>query len=250
MTALYFFRGRSCFMTNSRTRGFTLAELAIVLVVVSLILGGIIVPLAAQIGQQRVRDAQKQLEDIKEALLGFALVNGRLPRPAQSATNGAERSDCGSGAAGEINCTGFVPWEVLGTPKLDPWGKIYRYSVTPGFANAPFNLTTTGSKTVRTRDQAPPNNLINMASGVAAVIWSHGNRNWGTEDGGNALADSSATNIDEDSNNQGLANAGVVFISRQATERTDASGGEFDDAVTWLSANVLFSRMVAAGRLQ
>ncbi len=68
--------------TGSGQKGFSLIELAIVLVVVALLIGGLLVPLSMQIEQQRIRDTQKTLEEIKEALVGFAIANGRLPRPA------------------------------------------------------------------------------------------------------------------------------------------------------------------------
>lgn len=228
-----------------RIAGFTLIEIAIVFLIVTLLLGGLLVPLSTQIEQRRIGETQKALEEIKEALIGYAVANGRLPRPAQSATNGAERAACGAGAAGEANCTGFIPWETLGIQKLDAWGKIIRYSVTPAYADAAFAFGTAGTKTVQTRNVTPPPDFVSQATNVPAVIYSHGNRNWGTGDTGNAFADGSVTNVDEDSN----SGATTSFISRTMTEHVAAAGGEFDDIVTWLSQNILFSRMVAAGKL-
>lgn len=234
-----------------RQRGFSLIELAIVLVVVALLVGGLLVPLTMQVEQQRIRETQKTLEEIKEALVGFAIANGRLPRPAVSASNGSENTvNCASDAA----CTGFIPWATLGVPKLDSWGKMIRYSVTPAFASSvPFTLNATvATKTIQTRDNTGI--LVFLAGQAAcsimnqcmpAVIFSHGKDNWGMGDAGNPFADGSATNVDEDANNS----ASVNFISRTITEGTTGTGGEFDDLVTWLSPNILFHRMVAAGRL-
>jgi len=231
--------------------GFTLIEVAIVLVVVALLLGGLLVPLTMQIEQQRIRETQKTLEEIKEALIGYAIANGRLPRPAISASNGAENA---ANCVTEAACTGFIPWGTLGVPKLDAWGKIVRYSVTPAFASSvPFTLNaTTASKTIQTRDNTGA--LIYLAGQATcsttnqcmpAVIFSHGKNNWGTGDLGNAITDSSVTNADEDANNAASTN----FISRTFSDNTTGTGGEFDDLVTWLSPNILFNRMVAAGRL-
>jgi prepilin-type N-terminal cleavage/methylation domain-containing protein len=228
--------------------GFSLIELAIVLVVVALLLGGLLVPLTTQIEQQKIRETQKAMEEIKEALIGFAIVNGRLPRPAQSATNGAENpTTCASrpSPTSEAACTGFVPWETLGVSKLDAWGKIFRYSVTPGFADASFSLTLSGSKNVKTREATPPFNEISLATNVPAVIFSYGARNLGTGDMGNILSNGSSTNFDEVANDT----ASTTFYSRTSTEVSSPPGGEFDDLVTWLSPNILFNRMVAAGRL-
>jgi hypothetical protein len=129
-----------------------------------------------------------------------------------------------------------------------------RYSVTPAFASSvPFTLNATvATKTIQTRDNA--GNLIYLAGQAActlanqcmpAVIFSHGKDNWGMGDAGNPFADGSATNVDEDANNA----ADLNFISRTATGSTTGTGGEFDDLVTWLSPNILFNRMVTAGKL-
>ncbi|MGH8744425.1 MAG: type II secretion system protein [Burkholderiales bacterium] len=230
-----------------RAAGFTLIELGVVLFILTLLLGSLLVPLATQVDRSNINATQKNLDDIKEALIGFAVANGRLPRPAVSATDGSERAAaCGSGAAGEANCTGFIPWTALGVSKLDAWGKIFHYSVTPAFADAPFTLTSSGSKFVKTRyPPDPPGSLVNLATTVPAVVFSSGKNNWGTGDTGNLFSDSSTTNADEDTNNA----ATITFISRLITDKTTASGGEFDDIVTWLSVNILFNRMVSAGKL-
>jgi prepilin-type N-terminal cleavage/methylation domain-containing protein len=55
--------------------GFTLIELAIVMFIVTLLLGGMLLPLA---GQQDIRnhgDTQKIMADARDALLGFAMAN-------------------------------------------------------------------------------------------------------------------------------------------------------------------------------
>jgi hypothetical protein len=45
-----------------------------------------------------------------------------------------------------------------------------------------------------------------------------------------------------------LANQDNYFVSRTPSVST-ATGGEFDDIVTWGSLNTLFARMVQAGKL-
>ncbi len=56
-----------------------------VLMIVGLLLGGLIVPLSAQMDQRRATETQKTLEEIKEALTGYAVINGQLPCPADPA---------------------------------------------------------------------------------------------------------------------------------------------------------------------
>ncbi|TCV80076.1 type II secretion system protein [Sulfurirhabdus autotrophica] len=228
------------------SNGFTLIEIAITLFIITLLLGGLLVPLGTQIEQRKISETQRNLEEIKEAMIGFALANGRLPRPANSNVDGNEKAVCtgANASAMEQACTGFIPWATLGVPKLDAWGKVFRYSVTPAFANSSITFVTTSTKTVQTRDAT--GSIISLASSVPAVIISQGKNNWGIGDNGNAFADTSATNTDEDTNNS----ASVTFISRTQTDSgTAATGGEFDDLVAWISPNILFSRMVAAGKL-
>jgi prepilin-type N-terminal cleavage/methylation domain-containing protein len=233
------------------SRGFTLVELAVVLLVVTLLLGSVLVPLATQARQRNVAETQRILEETREALIGFAMANGRLPRPAVSVTDGSERAAC----AAEAECTGYIPWTALGTPKTDAFGKMIRYSVSLAYANGSFTLSTVANRSIQTRDAAgtavalttPLASCSAATPCTPAVIFSLGANNHGVTTDGTTVADGSATNTDEDANatNDGTA----AFMYRQASESTGTTGGEFDDQVTWIPAGILFNRMVAAGRL-
>jgi len=232
----------------TRSRGFTLVELTIVLIIVGLLLSSLMPPLSAQIDQRNYNETQQQTNEIREALIGFAVANGRLPRPATSLADGAENpASCSDDAA----CTGFIPWTTLGMKKTDAWNKMIRYSVTPAYANAVFTLSTNGSKKVQTRDSAGTTSyLIGSASTCSssspcapAIIYSAGKNNWGLTEDGIALADGSATNADEDVN----ASAATVFFARG--QSTVPVGGEFDDIVAWIPPYVLMNRMITAGKL-
>ncbi|MEZ5614763.1 MAG: type II secretion system protein [Rhodocyclaceae bacterium] len=237
----------ACTETRGRfARGFTLTEMAVVLVIVALLIAGMMLPLSAQQDIRARQESEQTLNDIRDALYGFAIANGRLPRPATSATNGAENpATCADDAA----CSGFVPWATLGVRKLDGWNKLIRYSVTPAYANAAITLATVANRTVQTRDAGAAPYLAGQAACstanqcVPAVIFSHGKNNWGTSETGAALPDSSATNVDEDANNTGPTS----YFSR--LPGTDATGGEFDDVVVWLPTTILFNRLITAGKL-
>jgi prepilin-type N-terminal cleavage/methylation domain-containing protein len=230
-------------------RGFTLAEMAVVLVIVALLIAGMVLPLSAQQDIRARQETEKTLADIREALLGYAVANGRLPRPAASATDGAERA---ATCASDADCSGFVPWAALGVRKLDGWNKLIRYSVTPAYANAAITMTTVANRTVQTRDTAGTAqylagqatcNTTNQC--IPAIVFSQGKNNWGTTEAGVALPDASATNTDEDANNTGPTN----YFSRLTSEDTAATGGEFDDLVVWLPTTILVNRLITAGKL-
>jgi len=233
-----------------RQLGFTLVELAIVVAVIALLLGSLLVPLTTQVEQRNVADTDTRLQQGQQALIGYAMLNGRLPRPAVSASNGVEQGPC----ATEQACTGYLPWVSLGVSQTDAWGKLLRYSVSPEFANAPFNLTTTAlnPKTVFTRDGTGIQ--IALASSVVAVVMSYGANNFGTTVDGTAITNTSATNTDEQNNDTEFNSCGWVanctsFWGRPVATNTGATGGEFDDRMAWISKNVLFSQMVSAGKL-
>ena len=219
-------------------RGFTLIEMAIVLLIITLLLSGLLVPLSTQVEQRKIAETQKSLEEIKEALIGFAIVNGRLPCPAVSANNGTENPPCPAPS----DRAGFVPWVSLGVSKLDAWGHQFRYSVTPAFTNSP-TLATAGDITIRVVNSAGLS--INL-SNIPVMVLSHGRNGYGAfDDQGIPHSPTPVANVDEANNATVLA----TFVSRPQTDNPAAAGGEFDDIVVWLSPNILFNRMVAAGKL-
>lgn len=229
-----------------RTSGFSLIEVAVVLFIIVLALGGILVPLSTQVEQRKFGDTQKILDETRDALLGYAVLNGRFPRPATSASNGTERA---ANCTTEAQCTGFIPWVTLGVNKLDSHGKLIMYSVTPAYANTAtlFTLATAGTKTIRERDTVTPFALRDVATGVPVLLFSFGGKNYGTSETGTTIADGSSpnTNIDEDVN----ATATVTFIARPFTASTSAPGGEFDDQVVWISRSQITYRMTGAAKL-
>ena len=226
-------------------QGFTLLELAVVVVVVTILLGSILVPLNTQVQQRNASQTQRVLEETRDALIGYAMIHGRLPRPASSATDGTERATL---CSTDADCTGFVPWAALGMAQADAWGKLYRYSVTPALTvKGGFALNTPGDKTVRSRNGAGTPIWLVRSSPVPAVIFSQGANNFGTTRDGLTLASASQTNLDEadNQNNDGTR----PFWARTASSSTSSPGGDFDDQVVWIPTSLLFARMVQAGQL-
>lgn len=64
-----------------QARGFTLIELAIVLVIITILIGGLAMPLSAQIQARRIAETNRTLEEAREALMGYA-----MSRPASSSS--------------------------------------------------------------------------------------------------------------------------------------------------------------------
>lgn len=207
--------------------GFTLVELAIVLVIIGLVLSAFLTPLAAQLAQARNTEARKDLSEIKEALLGFAVINGRLPCPDNN-NDGIEDACPNTNVTATTG--GNVPWSTLNTKQFDPWQRRYQYQINNGFT-AVFILSTagTGAGVIRVCTTSACANT--EANNVPFVIFSTG-------ENGAVLP---PANLDEQEN----VDADSNFVSRDFSN----TGGGFDDIIVWASTNVLMNRMVTAGRL-
>lgn len=134
----------------SDSRGFTLAELAVALVILALLLFGALVPFSAQLDIRSVAETRRTMDTIKDAIIGFAQANGRLPCPAAGSIPAGGVDAAGRPAGTEqLNPTtlpppstavcssavGVVPWTTLGTPETDSWGHRFTYRVSPAFAD-------------------------------------------------------------------------------------------------------------------
>lgn len=134
-----------------RDRGFSLVELAVALAIIALLIAGALIPLSTQMDVRNVADTRRTMESIREAIIGFAQANGRLPCAADGTTptGGVNGAGFSAGAeqynTGTLACTvtggvvvgaaGVVPWATLGVPETDGWGRRFSYWVSPIFAD-------------------------------------------------------------------------------------------------------------------
>ncbi|HVS27361.1 MAG TPA: prepilin-type N-terminal cleavage/methylation domain-containing protein [Burkholderiales bacterium] len=237
-----------------RAAGFTLIELAVVLFILTLLLSSLLVPLGTQINQSNINTTQKSLDDVKEALIGFALANGYLPCPDKTSgpTTGPNDTpnDGAEDVAGGLCVTqeGNVPWSTLGVGSADVWGNRLRYRVVPAFAQRPpgatFSLSSSANLRLCTTAACTTTLTSSAPNGAPAVILSHGKNGLGAINSVTGAANPAPSSADELEN----TNSDTTFVSRAATD-IGAGAGEFDDIVAWLSTNILLNRMVAAGKL-
>lgn len=158
------------------SKGFSLVELAVALAIIALLLAGALIPLSTQIDVRNVTDTQRAMESIREAIVGFAQANGRLPCPATgsiaSGTAGAGTEVPSVPTAGNscTNAVGVVPWATLGVPETDAWGRRFTYRVSPAFADA-VSLTTwntLGASPPAPAYAPPPLHLAQLVSSPAS----------------------------------------------------------------------------------
>lgn len=239
--------------------GFTLTELAVVMAIVALLLTATMYTLSAQTEQRNRNDTERRLQEAKDLLLSFALVNGRLPCPGV-----ATGDESGGGvAACTSNYGGFLPARTLGFQPtgtsgfgLDAWGNRIRYAVsqTTWGTGARFTKRHVSNDTTAAWNlsQVPADLVVCNASPAApaatacdagtavtnqnvvvAVVFSTG-KNGAT--GGTGTNE--ARNLDANS----------LFVSRPP-DPAGGAGGEFDDHLEWIPVGVLYGRLIAAGVL-
>jgi len=255
---------------KNRQTGFSLVELGVAVTIIALLLAGALVPLSVQVDVRNVTDTQRNMELVREAVIGFAQANGRLPCPADgtiaSGTAGAGIENCANGF-------GVVPWATLGVPETDGWGKRFSYWVTPIFADAmgttfgvgctpvpaptlsSFAFCTPGTFTVNTRDPGT-HTAVPVGQFLPAVIVSHGKNGFGAYRPAGGAPVAVPTGADELAN-ANHSNLATTFVSRTPTQSAAGCNDnppagafcEFDDIVVMVSSSILTARMVAAGRL-
>lgn len=248
-------------MKVRRSRGFSLVEMAIVIVIITLLLGAVLVPLGTQVGQRNTDNTRNMLDNIKDAIIGFAVANGRLPCPASAASNGVE--DPVGGGLCKAAFDGFVPAVTLGITQtdaqgyaIDAWGNRIHYAVTDSNSNAFTTFTASNSMRIVGMSSLSPNlavcesspaggpppcgTALTLASNAVAIIFSSGSN------GANASDYGPDEIANFDPNNPSAADG--VFVSHTSSQ-SGSSIGQFDDLVTWISPYVLYNRMISAGQL-
>lgn len=117
----------------SNRSGFTLIELAIVIIIVGIIISIVASVLPSLIGSSKIRQARAQLEKADNALQGYSIANFRLPF---ADNNGDGLEDAGV-------FSGTLPYRTMGLSSgTDVWGNAIRYAVY-GVGGGANNLTRT-----------------------------------------------------------------------------------------------------------
>lgn len=92
-----------------QARGFTLIELAIVLVIITILIGGLAMPLSAQIQARRIAETNKTLDEAREAIIGYAMSHS-------TGTSCFCKYQPGDGISDSTDCPSTVSCPVIVTP--------------------------------------------------------------------------------------------------------------------------------------
>jgi len=266
--------------------GFTLVEIAIVLLIVTILLGYSVALLPVQQELKQYRHVETEMDSVIEHLIAYAQVNGRLPCPDTAGDvnatfvfgtiDGQEDFDdlinnvTGAAVADGLvdNCKafhGFLPAKTLGMNGdydelgrlIDPWGGGYGYAI----SNVDF--TGDGKIDLVTANGIRDEGMTNVVPDLVIC-----------DDSPNPGDDLDCT--EAGSNDVIGANGEVVAViislgkdftipatSNIQTENLDdfhdgtsdkvyifsPRMDNYDDVVVWLSRNLLFSKMIEADQL-
>ena len=133
-------------MNYPKNRGFTLTELTIVMVIVSLMFVFMLPLAGAFMENERRTSTAKKMDNIQLAMVNYAMANKRLPCPAiavsiEDVGAGVEARDAVTGVCANNQGNGVVPWKTIGMAAaevLDAWYNQITYRVA-------YSLTLSGS---------------------------------------------------------------------------------------------------------
>ena len=129
---------------GARARGFSLVEMALVLLIVGLLAAVFLPATNTLLDNNRRKETRAKLEALEQAMVRFVLANRRLPCPADgdlppgNANQGLELAAGGACTALALT-NGVVPWRSLGvsqTDAMDAWNTMVSYRVWGGAAVA------------------------------------------------------------------------------------------------------------------
>jgi type II secretory pathway pseudopilin PulG len=212
---------------------------ALLILLAMLMLGAGAVAISAFRSNAVAREGQalQVLGEAREALIGYAVLHGRLPRPARSPDGGQEDP---APCASEQQCTGYLPWATLGLAPMYARGKPLRYSVTPAFAAPVTRLRAAvptktishrqGERLIEVEGRTPCTLVVPCTPAVLIASGKY----------------QGAGGSDQQRNDAAVAH----FIQRPASDREQEAGGAFDDLLTWLPYEALVRRASTTGALE
>ena len=214
-------------MIINREKGFTLIEIAIVMVIIGLLMGGG-ASIFRVLNERKTRNNTiDYLKEVKESLKNYANINGTLPN---ADTNG-------DGLPDGTSTVGTIPYVTIGVQPKDSWSKNLKYEIN---LNLYTDRTTTCSALRNGFSSGDRPEVIDADAGagtgafpVAAVIVSAGPMD--ADSSGDVFDDVAAGSFTGDN-----TNGNPNYIRNPPTQ---ASGDEFDDLTTYIGANELYGNV-------
>jgi len=202
----------AAFAAHAGARGFTLVELAMVLVILALLGGSLLVPVASRIEARDRQTTLERLRDIQHALTGFAIIHGRLPCPSTETDPTSTAYGLEDGPPCNHTLEGVLPWRSLAVAATDAWGRARQAASDEWAGHWRYRLDHDGRR------------ITTVDSQAVAIVWSTGP---------NRRADGS----------------NVSHASAAPSYQAGEPGTDFDDLLAWIGRPLLIARLAQAGRL-
>lgn len=254
----------------STKQGFSLTELAAVLLIVGLLISYSVKLLGDTVSTIKYSDTKKKLVEIKQSLSKFYLANGRLPCPAQlnlkagdtdygieiysetfsGGTGGCDRTVTPANSAappytlaidaggGRWIRQGALPIKALGLANdlgYDAYGNKFTYVVTETFTSGSISSPSSGNGAIVINDGVAPTIITSVA--VFAVI-SHGADQKGAYSANGTLMASCNSTLGRDNENCDNTDSPADSLLTEAMFRNlRNSSSWFDDMIIWAAKN-------------
>jgi len=239
-----------------KIKGFTLLEMAVVIVIMGIIMAGFVLPMLGQIKVrsqllelQKYKETKHTLEEIKAALLGYVAVVGMFPCPDTQNTDdpvkpyvpdGLQDSGCDSNAL-----EGYIPWQTLGLVKgNDVWGNTIRYSINKNYAKIISQSNSDAiSPFFEIRNEKQTTTLSASSNGaIVAVIFSCG------KNGKPDLGNNRDTKADCKNPVSNLTTTDFYVQDTRNYSTLKEIPTDFDDVLTWISKYQIINQLTNAGK--
>ncbi|MCE2926526.1 MAG: prepilin-type N-terminal cleavage/methylation domain-containing protein [Rickettsiales bacterium] len=243
-------------LSARRSSGFTLLEISIVLLVLSLMMGGLLAMVAQETRRSKMAELKMKMDAIEYALVSYSkrATTLALPCPANP-TLALEHADFGFAVAAGCSsipspayrdgssAAGTVPVRTLGLPDeyaFDPWGNRFTYAVglliTSTNALITYPVTSTAASQINFRDT----NGVDYDN-VVAVVVSHGMNGFGAFSRTGQRKAVSSTNANERLNCGCTSDTANSYSNRYIfgsfTGDASTASARFDDVVRGYQRN-------------
>lgn len=249
----------------TRRGGFTLVEMAVVLVLIGIVMNLGLKMVTATLENAAYSETKAKMERIKLAFVAYLRTNGSLPCPDNSdntvVATGTAAASCNANAPEGF---GIVPFQTLGLPResaLDGWGNYFTYRVANGVASKNWTAkaspatdltikeikTQTPALTVQELDAAGTA-LMTTTDKAVVVILSHGVNGFGAKTTKVAARIPTA-----DAGAGELVNAtsgSSTFVLRPVNAAAGAFNGSYDDLMTYMLPQDLLQPLLSEGSVK
>jgi len=211
----------------NKEKGFTLIEIAIVMVIIGLLMGGG-VSIFRVLNERKTRNYTiDYLREVKEALITYADIHGALPY--------ADSDTPCDGYLNDGECDGYIPYLDIGVQPKDSWSRNLKYVVNAGLCE---DITKTP---LYNRTMACNNIKDSLVTGSPQVV---------DADGGTSVISAAAVIIsagpmdaDSDGNEFDSTSGGDNITGTPYYIRKWPIAAEFDDLLTYIGANELYGNI-------